>query len=461
MDDFSGQLDNCLSFLEFALHKGLSELQQFHQDVLYLYQIIYSDDSDGETSSNMSLAKWGELSDYDKFKFMLKGVKEENVNERLRNRAIPFMHGKLHMVSLSGDISLLDSANQNIEKSFLVRWLTETALVNNLNICLVVIEEGCRNFQSTTIQIVNLERRLRLAEGHIEAGRLLAFYQVGSFSFLAMSQKPLNFFVEAESDEKGVKQIIRLILSKFIRRQPSRSDSEWATMWRDMQYLREKAFPFLDLEYILVEFCRGLLKAGKFSLAGNYLKGTSSIWNARECLNLYPNSANVKAEADIIDALTVKLPNLGVNILPMQFRQIKDPMEIVKMAITSPTGAYFLVDELIEVARLLGLRSADEIAAVEEAIAREAAASGDLQLAFDLCLGPQGAWLRMGFMCCNCKSVLKYDMQNLEVPTISFLGTLVNSGIRVLVYRTRNKNAGTNSRDETHTRDQEIKAGLF
>ncbi|KAL1290050.1 hypothetical protein AAHE18_20G101400 [Arachis hypogaea] len=126
----------------------------------------------------MSLAKWGELSDYDKFKFMLKGVKEENVNERLRNRAIPFMHGKLHMVSLSGDISLLDSANQNIEKSFLVRWLTETALVNNLNICLVVIEEGCRNFQSTTIQIVNLERRLRLAEGHIEAGRLLAFYQV-------------------------------------------------------------------------------------------------------------------------------------------------------------------------------------------------------------------------------------------------------------------------------------------
>ncbi|XP_072087838.1 uncharacterized protein [Arachis hypogaea] len=30
----------------------------------------------------------------------------------------------------------------------------------------------------TTIQIVNLERRLRLAEGHIEAGRLLAFYQV-------------------------------------------------------------------------------------------------------------------------------------------------------------------------------------------------------------------------------------------------------------------------------------------
>ncbi|XP_027353280.1 MAG2-interacting protein 2 isoform X1 [Abrus precatorius] len=450
MDNFSGQLDNCLSLLEFALRKGISELQQFHQDVLYLHQIIYSDDNDSGMSFNMSLDAWGELSDYDKFKFMLKGVKEENVNERLHNRAIPFMREKFHWVSLIRDVTLSDPTYQNTEESFLVRWLKETALENKLDICLVVIEEGCRNFHSNdyfkteveavncalqciylstvtdrwsimtailsklpqlhdgAIQVENLERRLRIAEGHIEAGRLLAFYQV---------PKPLNFFLAAQPGEKGIKQIIRLILSKFIRRQPSQSDSEWASMWRDMQYLREKAFPFLDPEYILTEFCRGLLKAGKFSLARNYLKGTSSvalasekaenlviqaareyffsasslscseIWKARECLNLYPSSGNVKAEADIIDALTVELPNLGLNILPMQFRQIKDPMEIVKMAITNQSEAYFQVDKLIEVAKLLGLKSADEISAVEEAIAREAAVSGDLQLAFDLCLG--------------------------------------------------------------------------
>ncbi|XP_019442927.1 PREDICTED: serine carboxypeptidase-like 45 isoform X2 [Lupinus angustifolius] len=34
----------------------------------------------------------------------------------------------------------------------------------------------------------------------------------------------------------------------------------------------------------------------------------------------------------------------------------------------------------------------------------------------------------------TCSYILKYDMQNLEVPTISILGTLVKSGIRVLVY---------------------------
>lgn len=143
MDSFSGQLDNCLGLLEFALRKGISELQQFHQDVVYLHQVIYSVDNDGETGFNMSLVLWGEMSAYDKFKFMLKGVKEENITERLHNRAIPFMREKFHRVSLIGD-----STDQNIEESYLVRWLMETALENKLEMCLVVIEEGCRNFQS-------------------------------------------------------------------------------------------------------------------------------------------------------------------------------------------------------------------------------------------------------------------------------------------------------------------------
>lgn len=89
--------------------------------------------------------------------------------------------------------------------------------------------------------------------------------------------KPMSFFLDAQSDEKSVKQLLRLILSKFGRRQPGRSDSDWATLWRDMQSFREKAFPFLDSEYMLTEFVRGLLKAGKFSLARNYLRGTSSV----------------------------------------------------------------------------------------------------------------------------------------------------------------------------------------
>ncbi|XVF10128.1 hypothetical protein REPUB_Repub07fG0156400 [Reevesia pubescens] len=452
IDSYSGLLDNCLCFVGFACQKGIYELKQFHEDILYLHQLVYADENDGEISTSMSLVTWEKLSNYEKFRTMLHGCKEENVVELLRNKAIPFMQKRSHTVSLATQEQFEDGhslLNHTKGESFLVRWLKEISLVNKLDVCLMVIEEGCRELQTSgffkdevevidcalqcvylftvtdrwsamaailsklphkqhsEICIGNLDQRCKVAEGHIEAGRLLAFYQV---------PKPMNFFLEAHLDEKGVKQIIRLVLSKFIRRQPGRSDNDWENMWHDMQCLREKAFPFLDLEYMLIEFCRGLLKAGKFSLARSYLKGTSSvalatekaenlviqaareyffsasslacseIWKAKECLNLFPSSRNVKAEADIIDALTVKLPNLGVTLLPMQFRQIKDPVEIIKMAITSQAGAYLNVHEIIEVAKLLGLSSLDEISAVEEAIAREAAVAGDLQLAFDLCL---------------------------------------------------------------------------
>eukprot|EP00258_Populus_trichocarpa_P025787 XP_024441806.1 MAG2-interacting protein 2 isoform X4 [Populus trichocarpa] len=450
IDSCSGQLDNCLFLIDFACRKGISELQKFHEDILYLHQLIYSDENDADTCSNMSLISWEQLSDYEKFRMMLKGVKEENVVKKLHDRAIPFMQNRFHNIPFTKDQDIDGHfPSFHMDDSFLVKWLKEIASENKLDICLMVIEEGCRELhdngffkveieavdcalqciylctvtdrwsimaalltklpqkQDVGISIEGLEKRLKLAEGHIEAGRLLALYQV---------PKPMKFFLEAHADEKGVKQILRLILSKFVRRQPGRSDNDWANMWRDVQCLREKAFPFLDPEYMLVEFCRGMLKAGKFSLARNYLKGTSSvalasekaenlviqaareyffsasslscseIWKAKECLNLFPNSRNVQTEADLIDALTVKLPYLGVTLLPMQFRQIKDPMEIIKMAITSQAGAYLHVDELIEVAKLLGLNSSDDISTVQEAIAREAAVAGDLQLAFDLCL---------------------------------------------------------------------------
>ena len=48
--------------------------------------------------------------------------------------------------------------------------------------------------------------------------------------------------------------------------------------------------------------------------------------------------------------------------------------------ITSQAGVYLRVDELIEIAKLLGLNSQGDVSAAEAVVA------GDLQLAFDLCL---------------------------------------------------------------------------
>ncbi|XP_010519456.1 PREDICTED: MAG2-interacting protein 2 isoform X2 [Tarenaya hassleriana] len=436
IDSSTGLLDNCLCLIDIACRKGISELEQFHEDLSYLHQIIYSDENGGEFCFSLSLLRWEQLSDYDKFKIMLEGVKEDTVVKRLHERAIPFMQ---KMISVT---------NNHNEDSLLVKWVKEMSMKNNVELCLKVVEEGSMNLYGarffkdeveavdcalqclylckltdkwSTMAILlsklpqihetharDLEKRLKLAEAHVEAGRLLELYQV---------LKPMKFFLDVHSDEKCVKQILRLMLSKFVRRQPGRSDNDWACMWRDLLYLQDKAFPFLDPEFMLAEFCRGLLKAGKFSLARNYLKGTGSvalplekaeslvinaakeyffsapslaseeIWKARECLNIFSSSRTVKAEADVIDAVTVKLPDLGVTLLPLQFKQVKDPMEIIKMAITGQPGAYLHVEDLTEVAKLLGLNSLEEISSVEEVIAREAAVAGDLQLAFDLCLG--------------------------------------------------------------------------
>ncbi|RAL51486.1 hypothetical protein DM860_010988 [Cuscuta australis] len=447
IDTFSGQLDNCISLIELACWKGIHHLKPFLEEILYLRELVYCNKDDDTMNYSMSLSTWENLPNYERFKLMLVGVNEENVIRRLQNIAIPFMKKKCHFMTVVPEDVEQPSTLVNSAESFLVRWLKEIASENKLEICSIVIDEGCRGvhnncFFSDEVELVDcalhciylcsvtdrwsimasilsklpnirefgdahLKERFRLSEGHIEAGRLLVYYQV---------PKPISFFLEAGSDGKGIKQILRLILSKFIRRQPVQTDSEWANMWRDLQYLQEKAFPFIDLEYVLMEFCRGLLKAEKFLLARSYLRGAGSvslatdkaenlviqaareyfysasslacseIWKAKECLNILPNNRSVIAEADIIDCVTVKLPNLGVTLLPMQFKQIKDPMEIIKLAITSQTGAYLNVDEIIEISKLLGLSSQDDISAVQEAIAREAAVVGDLQLAFELCL---------------------------------------------------------------------------
>ena len=63
MDAFSGQLHNCLSLLEFALRKGIFELQQFHRDVLYLHQVICSNDNDSKAGLHVSFVKWEDYAD--------------------------------------------------------------------------------------------------------------------------------------------------------------------------------------------------------------------------------------------------------------------------------------------------------------------------------------------------------------------------------------------------------------
>lgn len=107
---------------------------------------------------------------------------------------------------------------------------------------------------------------------------------------------------------------------------------------------------------------------------------------AKECLALIPDSENANAEANLFEAVSTKLPVLGVTLLPMEFRQMTSRLEVIKTALSARPDAYLDVQELINVSKLLGLTSPDDIAEVEVAIARKAFDAGDVELTRELCL---------------------------------------------------------------------------
>ncbi|GAB2231308.1 hypothetical protein Droror1_Dr00010313 [Drosera rotundifolia] len=145
-------------------------------------------------------------------------------------RAISFMKNR----SLN-DNSSSDEVHQKSD-SFLVKWLKEISAANQLELCLLVIEEGCRDphsgflrdemeaidcllgciYSSSAIDkwstmasllwtlqqfegsdhFQRLELQIRSAEFHIEAGRLLALYQVSNLALLYMQILFLRFLFQ-------------------------------------------------------------------------------------------------------------------------------------------------------------------------------------------------------------------------------------------------------------------------
>jgi neuroblastoma-amplified sequence len=132
IDCLSGQLENCLATIELACQKGIVELQPFFDDIKCLYQVVYSNELN---EFIMNLVTWEDLPGYEKFKIILKGVKEDTVVQRLEENAIPFMKKRFHLISSSHE--------HKQEESYLVRWLKEVAAEHDLSICLAVVENGC------------------------------------------------------------------------------------------------------------------------------------------------------------------------------------------------------------------------------------------------------------------------------------------------------------------------------
>jgi hypothetical protein len=84
--------------------------------------------------------------------------------------------------------------------------------------------------------------------------------------------RPLSFFLTCDSDPAGVKQLLRRLLAWSSRSNPP--DAQWDSLWGDLFTLQTDAFPFLDTQYLLSEFVRALLRAGRLPLAKAYVSGS-------------------------------------------------------------------------------------------------------------------------------------------------------------------------------------------
>lgn len=144
IDSLSGQLENSMCLVDLAIRKGISELQDFLEDMHYLFQLIYSEEIEDDANFSMSLTSWEQLSDYEKFKLIMMDVKEDNVILRLHKKAVPFMLRR-GSVTTGVDASAGHLTQAKTADSFILRWLKEVAAQNKLELCLIVIEEGCRD----------------------------------------------------------------------------------------------------------------------------------------------------------------------------------------------------------------------------------------------------------------------------------------------------------------------------
>lgn len=148
IDTLSGQLDNGLNLIQFGCSKGLHELKFFKDDISYLHQLIYCDRLDVK-AVNLSISEWEQLSDYQKFKLMLGGIVEDDLVDRLNRLAIPFMQSRCETWCTDNQA---DNGRHHINpeapESFLVKWLKEITAHNGLELCSMVIEEGCRDVKN-------------------------------------------------------------------------------------------------------------------------------------------------------------------------------------------------------------------------------------------------------------------------------------------------------------------------
>ncbi|OZJ03144.1 hypothetical protein BZG36_04642 [Bifiguratus adelaidae] len=277
-----------------------------------------------------------------------------------------------------------------------------------------------------TFNTANLTHYIDMLEADINAAEILSRYQCNS---------PLRFFIRSRDNHDMQMQLCVRLASQAAGGVESGggrfdNDDEWALLLDDMLRLGDPEKPFatfknLSKEEIYVQFATALLRCGKFTLARDVLlpfnapkplrfdmvekivleasrefydNSTScSVFSgnlklARDCLQVIPVTPSSQRELDLIDATNLLsgyrlYTKPGINIMPIQIRQITNRLDLIARLLSSNPEAYKQPNKIREIGRKL-VEPDDEIADLKVIAMLSNAALGDegYDNAYDLCI---------------------------------------------------------------------------
>lgn len=314
MDTITGQLSNSKSFLELAVEEGISGgIIPVLQDVTVLSALLREKDS----LWNMRLATFSEIELDRKIDMVLEGSTDETVEHDIRAKLVPLLEGLTRKAQQEALFVLLKKefgiraswvvkfAEYELEQGLLfgsdgigmadycnlilslIRGISDVDKWTELTALMLLVDTSSdlladrsndsvngRNLSQSnplsecdsSSDLAQLRSSISLMKKTVQAGTILFRYGIS-----LPIQKLDNI------DDESALNIIRSMLAQASRGGKKWGATEWKTLWENLRDLSQSLVSAFGEQTALIEYCRALLRAGKSSIAQEYLSGEHSV----------------------------------------------------------------------------------------------------------------------------------------------------------------------------------------
>ncbi|DBB06293.1 hypothetical protein WJX77_007210 [Trebouxia sp. C0004] len=268
---------------------------------------------------------------------------------------------------------------------------------------LAILQAGSASLQEqpdTATSHQDLAEQLREAEGRCRAGQLL-----GALG-LDISLPGLRAATPAAAQD-----LLTLLFRQLANAVPPLSESRWAEVGEEVQEAAAAGLPGLSQEQVHVQLCQALLRSARFNLAKRYLTGgqalpcevaravvlqaaqyyfdsatsleAEEIGLGQVALSLLPHDPEVQQQGMCLQSLQ-ELQDYGLHLLPADYNQVEDKMELLKAALEADPRAHTRPSGVKHLASLLGLKGRSN--EVTMCIGQSALAHRNLEAAQQSCV---------------------------------------------------------------------------